>query len=74
MATLFTASAAHCRWAAPTIFLDPPFWFEAEASLWSCVRLKPRPLDTTEECETCAAFERRRRPQRAFPKRPEFFR
>jgi len=48
-----------CRWVTPTLFLDAPFWVEAETSPWTCIRYAaPRPLATTEECLTCRRLER----------------
>jgi hypothetical protein len=51
--------ASTCRWAAPTVFLGAPFWFEAEQTPWTCVHdARPRLLHTTECCATCARWER----------------
>lgn len=55
------AAAAQCRWATPTLLLDPPLCYEAGDSPWTCVRgAEPRPLDTTETCADCAQWEPRR--------------
>jgi hypothetical protein len=52
-------SASTCRWATPTLFLQAPFWFEAENAPWTCVRdAAPRLLDTAEPCATCLRWER----------------
>jgi hypothetical protein len=52
--------AATCRWATPTLFLPPPFWFEAEDSPWACVRGgTPRILTTTDRCAHCPHWEAR---------------
>jgi hypothetical protein len=54
--------AGRCRWVTPTIFLDAPYWVEAEASPWACIRdAEPRPLATTEECLACHRSERLQR-------------
>jgi hypothetical protein len=61
-------SASTCRWATPTILLAAPFWFEAEACPWSCLRNgKPRPLPTTEACRACPRWEARPAPAAAQP-------
>jgi hypothetical protein len=62
---LVLASATHgastCHWAAPTLFLEPPFWFEAQQYPWSCTcEATRRLLGTTEECATCHRWEMRR--------------
>jgi hypothetical protein len=68
--------AARCRWATPTVFLDAPYWVEAEARPWACIRGgEPRPLATTDECRMCPRFE----PARPYPivlkpEWPDFFR
>jgi hypothetical protein len=52
--------AANCRWAAPTLMLPAPLWFDAENSPWSCVRdAAPRALITTDACEACPRWEMR---------------
>jgi hypothetical protein len=68
--------ARRCRWAAPTLFLDAPYWMAAESFPWSCTRnAAPRPLPTTEECATCGRFEPVRPQQCAgTSERPDFFR
>ena len=53
-------SASNCRWSAPTLFLPAPFWFDAEACPWSCLRdAAPRLLSTTDPCATCPRWEPR---------------
>jgi len=40
------------------VFLDAPYWTEAEVSPWACIRdPEPRPLGTTAECGTCGRFQ-----------------
>jgi hypothetical protein len=47
-----------CRFATPTVFLDAPYWLDAEVSPWTCIRdVEPRPLATTDECRMCLGFE-----------------
>jgi hypothetical protein len=54
-------SAATCRWATPTLFLQAPYWFEAENSPWACVRdIAPRVLSMTDQCAVCSRWELRR--------------
>lgn len=46
--------ASTCRWARATVMLPYPAWLEAEEHPWACLRLTdPRPLDSTEVCDTC---------------------
>jgi hypothetical protein len=46
--------ASNCRWAMPTLFLPAPYWWDAEACPWACVREGvPRILNTTEVCADC---------------------
>ena len=53
-------TASTCRWATPTLFLPAPFWFDAEACPWSCVRdAAPRVLSTTDPCAACPRWEPR---------------
>ena len=53
-------TASNCRWATPTLFLPAPFWFDAEACPWSCLRdADPRVLATTDPCATCPRWEPR---------------
>jgi hypothetical protein len=53
-------SASNCRWATPTLFLRAPFWFDAEACPWTCLRdAAPRVLSTTDPCATCPRWEPR---------------
>ena len=68
--------AVRCRWVTPTVFLDAPYWVEAEGSPWACTRdATPRPLATTEECSTCARFEAAHPyPTVRHLERPDFFR
>ncbi len=50
--------ASGCLWASPTLFLPAPYWFEAEASPWTCVRdTVPCVLTTTDPCASCARWE-----------------
>ena len=57
--------ASNCRWATSTLFLEAPFWFEAEADPWTCVcQEPPRLLRTTELCATCRRWEPHARPER----------
>jgi hypothetical protein len=44
---------ASCKWGVPTLFLAKPVWLEAWDTPWSCVRVKPRPLESTDECAQC---------------------
>jgi hypothetical protein len=64
-------NAAGCRWAAPTLFLPAPYWFEAETCTWTCVR-EPAPavLATTEPCEFCPWWEPRRPADETNPAAP----
>jgi hypothetical protein len=56
-------SAATCRWATPTLFLQWPLWLETEASPWACVRAgTPRILATTDQCAMCPHWEARAQP------------
>jgi hypothetical protein len=42
------------------LFLPPPFWWEAEARPWVCVRGgTPRVLETTDVCADCSHWEPR---------------
>jgi hypothetical protein len=68
--------AVRCRWVTPTVFLDAPYWAEAEASPWACTRdAEPRLLETTAECSTCRRFEPARPfPADARPEWPDFYR
>jgi len=68
--------AVRCRWVTPTVFLDAPYWTEAEASPWTCLRdAVPRPLATTAECSTCRRFEAARSfPDAVRPEWPDFYR
>jgi SAM-dependent methyltransferase len=46
--------ASNCRWAMPTLFLPAPYWWDAEACPWACVREGvPRILDSTDVCPDC---------------------
>ena len=52
--------ASTCRWAAPTLLLPAPIWFEAEDSPWTCLRdAAPRALETTNPCAICQRWEPR---------------
>jgi SAM-dependent methyltransferase len=54
--------ASNCRWAMPTLFLPRPYWWDAEAKPWACVReAVPRILETTEVCADCPYWEARRK-------------
>jgi hypothetical protein len=54
-----THHASTCRWAVPTLFLQAPFWWEAEDRPWSCIRgTTPRVLATTEVCADCPYWKR----------------
>ena len=51
-------SATTCRWAMPTLFLQPPLWLQATDYPWSCTRdIEPRPLLTTDECQSCPRWQ-----------------
>jgi hypothetical protein len=51
-------SVTTCRWATPTLFLDAPYWFEAETFPWTCTRDVPlRVLGTTARCARCRRWE-----------------
>jgi hypothetical protein len=53
-------SAATCRWATPTLLVDPPTCYDAEAFPWTCVRGgDPHPLETTEVCIHCEHWQPR---------------
>ena len=53
-------SAASCRWATPTLFLQAPHWFEAENCPWGCLRATaPRVLTMTDGCAVCSDWVRR---------------
>ena len=46
-----------CRWGTMTLWLPYPHWFSAEDCPWSCVwRSRPRLLESTAECQTCATW------------------
>jgi hypothetical protein len=50
--------AGNCRWAMPTLFVPFPIWLEAQDSAWTCARdPDPRPLLTTELCQSCLRWE-----------------
>jgi hypothetical protein len=50
--------AVTCRWAVPTAFLPPPFWFDAESSPWTCTHgSAPSVLCTTETCACCSCWQ-----------------
>jgi hypothetical protein len=52
--------AGNCRWGVPTLFLQAPYWWEAEDRPWACVRsTAPRTLEATEPCATCPYWEPR---------------
>jgi hypothetical protein len=52
--------SSNCRWATATVFLPPPFWFEAESCPWTCLRgPAPHVLSTTDLCATCLRWEPR---------------
>jgi SAM-dependent methyltransferase len=54
--------ASNCRWAMPTLFLPAPYWWDAEAYPWTCVReAVPRILETKEVCTDCPYWEARRK-------------
>jgi hypothetical protein len=64
-----------CRWVTPTVFLDAPYWVEAEMSPWACIRdAEPRLIATTAECLTCARFDAARPSALVRPRRPDVFR
>jgi len=51
-------SVTTCRWASPTLFLNAPYWFEAETYPWTCTRDPSlRPIGTTARCTTCERWE-----------------
>lgn len=51
-------NAISCRWAIQTLFLRSPLWLQAWDCPWSCLRdSEPRPLETTEECVSCARWQ-----------------
>jgi len=55
-----TRTASTCRWAVPTLFLAPPYWFDAEVRSWTCLRhAVPQALDSTVACATCPHWEPR---------------
>jgi len=50
--------AANCRWGASPLFLQAPYWFDAEQSPWACVRdAAPCVLSITDRCTACARWE-----------------
>jgi hypothetical protein len=51
-------SVTTCRWARPTLFLDAPYWFEADTYPWACT-CDPtmRVLRTTARCASCRRWE-----------------
>lgn len=53
-------SAANCRWAVPTLFLNTPDWVDADDCPWSCLRDEtPHELESTTGCTTCVRWEPR---------------
>ena len=53
--------ASTCQWATPTLFLDAPFWFEAQQYPWTCAHdAAPHLLGTTEVCANCRRWLMRR--------------
>ena len=55
---LLVKSAANCRWAVQTLYLEPPLWLDAWTYPWSCVRDgDARPLASTDACRTCAHWQ-----------------
>lgn len=50
--------ASTCRFATPTLFLPAPYWLDAEAAPWTCIRgAVPHLLLTTDPCESCPHWE-----------------
>jgi hypothetical protein len=57
--TINAQRASNCLWAKPTIFLSAPFWFDAEARPWTCLRDGvPHALITTDRCTECPRWQR----------------
>ena len=57
-----TDTEVTCHWLTPTRVMPHPYWFEADARPWSCLRDGcPRPLTAGElhACATCARWEPR---------------
>ncbi len=54
--------ASTCQWATPTLFLEAPFWFEAQQYPWTCTHddAAPHLLWTTDICATCHRWRVRR--------------
>lgn len=51
--------ACNCLWAAPTLFLSAPYWFDSESCPWACLRdADPHVLITTDPCASCPRWER----------------
>ena len=60
--------AGTCRWAVLTLLQPYPLWLETADRPWTCTRdAVPRPLESTNECETCAHWEARSVPERRVP-------
>jgi hypothetical protein len=52
--------AATCRWAQPTLFLEPPLWIEAADRPWTCTRHDvQQPLQSTIACVSCPQWQSR---------------
>lgn len=55
------SSVETCRWARPTIRAPYPYWLDAEANAWTCLRDKePHPLEDPATCRGCPRWESRR--------------
>ena len=52
--------ARTCRWAAPTLFLQWPYWLDAWSWPWSCTKDgRLRLLSTDAGCRTCTGWDER---------------
>ena len=52
--------ANSCRWATPTMFLQWPYWLDAQDWPWSCTREgRLRLLSSSEPCGDCPNWVQR---------------
>jgi hypothetical protein len=51
---------AQCRWAESTLFLEHPYWTDADDYPWSCVADgDPAVVEDTTRCATCGRWSPR---------------
>jgi hypothetical protein len=53
-----------CHWSVPTLLMPRPYWLAAGDSPWCCWNQEQIVvLTSTEVCETCPLWKRRRGPE-----------